>query len=74
MLYQVGMVGCTFPEQIEGISYLNWSLAHLQAEVDKQDNLPDFSKTDAHRSAEAQKAEMQAGSSAGQGSLPGCIF
>ena len=46
-------------------------LLHLQAEVDKQDDLPDFSKTDAHRSTEAQKAETQADSPTDPESLPG---
>ena len=39
----------------------------LQAEVDKQDDMPDFSKTDAYRSSKSRHSEEQARPPAGEG-------
>lgn len=44
--------------------------AHVQAEVDEQDDMLDFSKTDAYRSSEAKKHEGRASASAGDKSQP----
>ena len=42
-------------------------VCQLQAEVDKQDDMPDFSKTDAYRSSKSRQSEEQARPTAGEG-------
>ncbi len=48
----------------------------LQAEVDKQDDMPDFSKTDAYRSSKSRHSEEQARAPAGDGltSCAECMY
>ena len=57
----------------------SWCACDMQAEVDKQDDMPDFSKTDAYRSSKQRQSEEQASAPAHQklpptGPNPPCIL